>query len=345
MKLSSATLLLLGIAPASSSDDATKLTTGWDQEDPKRMLQGKKGGSSGGKKGDCVDDATIISTCSFPIFRPGRYVVDRNLICDPGAFGIGISADDVHLDCQGNKIRGNGVLSQVGIGITASQEVTVSNCDVSGFPYGLQADIALGRWTDLTVRDSSFTNNIIAGMNLSGPPPNVIPSEVTVVNSKFNDNGNIMMGAGIVSTNVEGTFYSSTMNDNIGINNGGFIALGPGERTLVDVTANGNAVNGIIAGPTSPTLKVINSIACNNQFDMVMVDTAQANTCDLSTPPLANGFLVCQCTCDGSPSNLMSNADAISMVEDVDGPFAWLYSEENPFAIRANETVAAIGNL
>jgi hypothetical protein len=46
------------------------------------------------------------------------------------------------------------------------------------------------------------------------------------------------------------------MNNNIGLlTDGGFIALGPGERTWVDVTANGNAVNGIIAGPTSPTLK------------------------------------------------------------------------------------------
>jgi hypothetical protein len=61
-----------------------------------------------------------------------RYVLDGNLNSDPFEFGILILADDVHLDCQGNKIRGCGVLSQGGIGVTGAEDVTSFNCDVSG---------------------------------------------------------------------------------------------------------------------------------------------------------------------------------------------------------------------
>jgi hypothetical protein len=342
MKFSAAALLLLGAAANASSVDANQHTTGWkydDQKDPhERMLQGKKGGSAGGKKGDCTDGAMVISDCNT-FLGSGRYVLDRNLNCGLGEFGIAILDDDVHLDCQGNKIRGRGPF---GIGVSDAEDITVSNCDVSGFFNGLQADTSGGFWTDLTVRDSSFTNNIRAGMDLEGDFLN--PSEVTVVSSKFNENGNenALEGVGVVSTNVEGTFYSSTMNDNNGFVTAGFVAFGSGERTLVDVTASGNFGGPGIAGGVIPTVNVINSIACMNFLDMLFVETAQANTCDSSMPPDANSFKVCQCTCDGGPS--VPTAES-STVEDEDGPFAWVYSEQNPFAIRANETVAAILNL
>jgi hypothetical protein len=323
--------------------DAASRTTGLGYNiDPMedvvtRSTGGKKGGTNGGKKGDCTDGATEIFECETVISESGRYVLDNDISCN--IFGIAIVADDVHLDCQGNKIQGSGFLSFFGIGIADADHVTVSNCEAMDFIAGLQADAALGRWTDLTVRDSTFHDNFLAGMRLEGRLVN--PSEAIVVDSTFNDNGNAILGVGVTISNVDGNFVSSTMNNNVGFINSGFFATLAGESTLIDVTANGNLI-GITSG-IIPTVQVINSIACNNNFlDMLigLTDTAQANTCDLSFPSVVGGFPVCQCLCDGSSAG--SNAADVAMVlEDVDGPYAWVNEEENIFGIPRNETVAA----
>jgi hypothetical protein len=307
----------------------------------KVMNGGKKGDMNGGKKGDfdCTDDAMPITSCFFQITKSGRYVLTRNLNCGGVRFGIAILADDVHLDCKGNEIRGNGLPPNVfGIGVSRSNHVTVSNCKASQFKFGLRADTTFGPWSDLVVRESTFSNNVELGMSLNGD--STFPGNINVVDSTANKNGNgePMAGAGIAAIYVEGTVTRTILNDNIGPQGVGFFAINSTEITLIDVIANGNTNAGVFA--FTSTVNVINSIACGNDIqDIFGVTTAQANTCDLSVPPQANGFSVCQCPCKGKGA-----AGAGVSVSGGEGGDLSGWSTSPIFTNSGNFTVAAAVN-
>jgi hypothetical protein len=303
MKLSATTLsFVLGtssLVDASNKRITTALENNNQETIVERILQGKKGGMSGGKKGvvsdgDCVDDAMEITSCGETITDPGRYILTGDLMCDENIFGIFIEADDVHLDCQDFDFIGlrESTIFITGIVVDSVSHVTVANCGAENFYYGLQA---VGSWTDLTVRSSSFNNNIDAGMNLF--PSSDSPADFTVVDSTFNGNGNGEFGIGITSIGARGTVYFSTMNNNFV---DGLFAFGDA-LTLVDVEADGNGNRGLVADGGA-TLNVINSRACSNgDKDIVNPTTAQANTCGSSNPMDIGVLPVCQCSCEVDP--------------------------------------------
>ncbi|HNT61011.1 MAG TPA: right-handed parallel beta-helix repeat-containing protein, partial [Candidatus Bilamarchaeaceae archaeon] len=83
-----------------------------------------------------------ISSCTA-IVSPGSYRVERNLRGNTSYatynFCLGIGVSNVHLDCAGYSVTGNestgtiyGVLVRTGI-----QNVTVTNCIVSNYTYGI----------------------------------------------------------------------------------------------------------------------------------------------------------------------------------------------------------------
>jgi hypothetical protein len=304
MKLSATTLsFLLGTSSwvdASNKRSSTSLEYNDQETIVDRILQGKKGDMSGGKKGgvsdgDCVDGTTAITSCGDTISMPGRYVLTSDLRCADGESGIEITASDVHLDCQDFDFIGNLETTDLvnGIVVNGASHVTVANCGAEIFFDGLQA---VGLWTDLTVRSSSFNNNVASGMNLIGDVDS--PSEFTVVDSTFNGNGNIEFGVGIRSLDARGTVYFSTMNNNLG---NGLATSGTGALTLVDVEAVGNGKNGLLADGGA-TLNVINSLACSNgSTDIFNPTTAQANTCSSSSFIGMEVLPVCQCLCDVVP--------------------------------------------
>jgi hypothetical protein len=299
MKLSATTLsFVLGassLVDASNKRSTTALKYNDQENTVERTLQGKKGGGKKGgvSDGDCVDDAMKITSCGETITDPGRYILTTNLMCNDGQDGIIIEADDVHLDCQDFDFLGF-VPTNIakGIVVNSANHVTVANCGAENFLYGLQA---VGLWTDLTVRSSSFNNNFESGMTLGRET--IAPADFTVVDSTFNGNGNGDTGYGITSIGARGTVYFSTMNNNLV---DGLLAFG-GALTLVDVEADGNGNRGLIADGGA-TLHVINSRACSNgDKDIVNPTTAQANTCGSSDPTDIGVLPVCQCLCEVDP--------------------------------------------
>jgi hypothetical protein len=263
------------------------------------MSGGKKGGMNGGKKGDMIDDDCIdgtieITSCGTTISQPGCYILTDNLMCGEGQDGFTITADDVHLDSQDFENRGLDPATNpnVGIGVNSVDHVTVANCGAANFVVGLLAAELL---TDLTVSKSSFNNNPGAGMFLNGD--NGSPSDITVVDSTFNGNGNSVEGYGILSKNFSETISSSTMNNNIGPLGGGLVHRGTGTLTLVDVEAIINQNYGLFAEGMA-TLNVVDSLACfNGDIDIVNPTCAQGNTCGTSTPATIAGLPVCQLAC------------------------------------------------
>jgi hypothetical protein len=339
-----ATSLFLLRAAACACASSIHATTGLEYDDQEdfmgRKLQGKKGGMNGGKKGDvedCTDGATPISACETLINQSGRYILTNDLNCGTESFGFDISgADDVHLDCQGNLIKGSEVVStgSFGIAVSDAAHVTVSNCHVSGFFFGFIADLTFGPWTDVVVRDSTFDSNFLSGMTIEGDPS--IPSTVNVVGVNSMSNGQTEFESyGIDASDIIGTIVSTTLSNNIGTQAYGFIAHRSGDITLIDVTANGNSAGGIVAVSEDVNLNVINSIACGNGFaDISDVRTAQATTCNVSSPLIINNLPICQCPCEGGSVGRVSVAGG-------DEHLARFDTARTTFPTRRNSTVVS----
>jgi hypothetical protein len=196
MKFSVTAILLLGATTSSASEYDGHALIG------RSLYGGKKGDMDGGKKGD-VDDCTkyadVIDKCFTEIDKPGRYTLDGDLTCGDNRDAITIIADNVHLDCQGNRIQGIGQTTAFGISVSDSAHVTVSNCHESNFSVGLLLFVNRNKrpWDDLVVRDSTFNNNTSSGMELLGDLSE--PSNFYVVDSTFNANGDVNGGTGLLT--------------------------------------------------------------------------------------------------------------------------------------------------
>jgi hypothetical protein len=364
MKFAAATILLLSALSSPSADAYNNRVRGLEYDNQEgnflgRKLQKKKdlnkgkkkggekdggkkdGGKKDGRPGDCTDGAEPIVSCFTELSDPGRYVLDGNLNCGGALFGIAITANDVHLDCQGNQIRGNDstIGNIFGIGVSGATKVTVSNCVASNFQFGLRADNTIGPWSDLVVRQSTFNDNLRTGMSFIGVVDS--PGSITVVDSTAIGNGigeESFTGAGLGVINVEGTISGVLVTDNFGPDASGIVAIDSNAFTLIDVTANSNSNAGIVS--ISADIAVINSIACGNgnedifTFGTGTIDTAQANTCGMSTPEFVNTFRVCQCLCDGSSPG----GSGVTVGGEGD-PTGWLtspiFSNDGEFSIAA----------
>lgn len=75
--------------------------------------------------------------------------------------GIDIQGSNITLDCQNNILDGNINTQQNGININSSQNITVKNCTIKGFKYGLEAQSS----NNIHIENSDFSDNSKGGQN------------------------------------------------------------------------------------------------------------------------------------------------------------------------------------
>ncbi|KAG7371461.1 hypothetical protein IV203_020031 [Nitzschia inconspicua] len=356
---SSALLLLLGSVSFVSGErkaSRNKVNVRDLAEDNGRQLSGKKSGGTGkgGKKGDCTDGYTVISTCSTVIDQPGRYVLEKSLKCeDSETLGIGIAVDDVRLDCQGNQIIG-GIDGDIGIGVTLSNHVSIANCHVRNFYSGLfVSTFIFGPWDDVVVEDSSFNKNFV-GMTFFGDG-NPDSNRYTIVRSKSLENDL----DGLQADEAYGTIVSSTFSKNLGSEEIGLAGVGlyfeseesVTSATLIDVEANKNGGGGILTFGASTEVESFSSEYCGNDeassanlllYGDIAVDggplVAQGNTCGTSIPMMVGGRDVCECVCKGKNKSKGGSATggASAGVSSVSS------GSSRPHAIPTDETIVLL---
>ncbi|KAG7371485.1 hypothetical protein IV203_020055 [Nitzschia inconspicua] len=318
-------------------------------EENGRQLSGKKGGGTGkgGKKGDCTEGYTVISSCDTIIDEPGRYVLEKNLKCeDSDLFGVAIRANDVRLDCQGNQIIG-GDVGDIGIDISGANHVSIANCHVRNFNSGLfVSSFISGPWDDVVIEDSSFNKNFI-GMSFFDDG-NSESNRYTIVGSKALENDL----DGLQAFEAHGTIVSSTFSKNFGSVEIGVAGVGvffvSGSATLIDVTANNNGGGGILS--FSAEVESISSEYCGNDeasstdlflYGDIAVDgslVAQGNACETSIPMMVGGRDVCECLCKGKNKSkgVSGTGGASADVSSVSS------GSSRPQAIPADDTIALL---
>ncbi len=112
-------------------------------------------GAPAGGGGEQEASATQISSC-------GKISQDSILASDILVTGkcFDIIADNVKLDCGGHKIRYSGSESVSGILIDGKEGITISNCNLEDFAYGISAL----NGGNIRVKGNTITNSRVSGV-------------------------------------------------------------------------------------------------------------------------------------------------------------------------------------
>jgi parallel beta-helix repeat protein len=178
---------------------------------------------------------------------------------------VEVEADDVTLDCDGHTISGPGTRAEdeygfIGILLDGRTGVTVRNCRVSGFDYGILLTARLGSGSDGNrLIDNAVSGNRLSGILVNESEHNVLTGNIAYSNGRsgftFVGNSNIVTGNQALDNEyngfaVDGGRRNIVFSGNVSKGNGimGFGVVGTGHTFLRNTAAN-NGANGFgIAG-------------------------------------------------------------------------------------------------
>ena len=135
---------------------------------------------------------TTITSSDCPIdlssangFDDSFIILDGDMSCSPSnQAAISISASRVTLDCKGHTINGTNVsepfTKRQGI-LLNGDNLILQNCQVTGFGTGLLLDSS----SNVVLNNITSTHNVVDGLKFKSQSTF---SDITVLDSKFNDN-------------------------------------------------------------------------------------------------------------------------------------------------------------
>jgi parallel beta-helix repeat protein len=193
---------------------------------------------------------------------------------------VEVEADDVTLDCAGHTVSGPGTRAEseygfIGILLDGRTGVTVRNCRVSGFDYGILLTARLGSGSDWNrLIDNAVSGNSVSGVGVNESEHNVLSGNIASSNGR---NGFIFVGdSNIVTGNraldnlngfaVAGGHREIVFSRNIANGNRimGFGVVGT-RHTFVRNRATNNGANGF--GITGQSISVRRNRAVRNGVD------------------------------------------------------------------------------
>ena len=186
-------------------------------------------------------------------------VTSDTILRDDHQGSVEVEADDVTLDCAGHTISGPGTRAEdeygfVGILLDGRTGVTVKNCRVSGFDYGILLTARLGSGSDGNrLVDNAAFGNRLDGVRINESEHNVLTGNIASSNGQhgfaFEGNSNIVTRNKAFDNELDGFAVGGGHRDivfsaNISMRNqNGFVVVGTG-HTLLRNTAAENGDNG-----------------------------------------------------------------------------------------------------
>lgn len=212
--------------------------------------------SSPARSAESYDSCTgYVDSLPAHISTQGTWCLRKNLSTGTSyGDGIGISANNVTIDCNGFKIGGlaAGESSLVGIRAHNSSNVTIRNCSIRGFHTGIQIN---GNGDGHLIENNRLDHSRLIGIYLFGLDPvgiyGVSGNSRVQGNAVYDTGGASSFSIGIsaaadVLDNVVAGMYADSSVDAIVVEGAGNVARGNRVRDLV-VLENGQA-RGIVSG-------------------------------------------------------------------------------------------------
>lgn len=195
--------------------------------------------------------ANVITSCPYTINNPGKYSLGQNL-SSTGTCLI-INANNVQLDCQYNKIVGDGVGTDYGIYVNGSNSY-IANCSINGFYDGM----FIYQSNNSYIKNNSVSNNTYAGIvvgwnsNNTYLIGNILNSNYWAGMYCFGSVHNTSLIGNIANSNsIYGIYLSDSSNDivkgNI-LNSNGYYGIGlsgSASNMIINNTLNSNMQYGI----------------------------------------------------------------------------------------------------
>ncbi|MCX6709085.1 MAG: right-handed parallel beta-helix repeat-containing protein [Candidatus Woesearchaeota archaeon] len=205
--------------------------------------------------------------------------MSSNLSC--AANGVRLTASNIHLDCNGYTITGQNASNSHGIITYAVQNVTVKNCNVQNFTYGITMNYT---------NDSIIQNNTIFYYTRYGIDLRVDDNNNTIIN-------NTVSKSRIYGFTVDGgsNSYNKFIDNVAHDNSGGFDLANAPFTNLTNNTAYDNSNDGIAIGPYSDNCTLNDNKAHNNtQYGITIIDDWNKLTNNIAYDN-KNGFLITGC--------------------------------------------------
>jgi Right handed beta helix region len=111
--------------------------------------------------------AAVISSCGTVISSPGTYTFSRDVDCTSyGQSGIIVDASNTVIDCGGYALTGKGGYPSWGVRIDGASGVTIENCKVSGFFFGI--GVGMAYFLASGGSGHKILNNVVSGSDWAG---------------------------------------------------------------------------------------------------------------------------------------------------------------------------------
>ena len=234
-------------------------------------------------------------------------VLGESMNCDNDSLrGIGvaitISAPGMTLDCKDFNIQkpADNQATNTGVGIrVVADNIFLKNCDISGFEDGIH----LGQHGTISYKSIHLSNINSHDNTQDGLDVRSSFTDVTVVNSQFNDNdANGFDGAGNDVVSLTNLFLSAVEANGNG--NDGFELKNIQKGLLIGVTTTGNTEDGLDLSPDNGPLSIQASTFCDNGKQSTLgndIDGSQFSafshhsiTCDTQAIGIDD---ICDCPC------------------------------------------------
>ena len=218
---------------------------------------------------------------------------DSDMSCNVnGGNGITIGANNIVLDCAGHSMTGPG--SGYGVELRNKNGVTIKNCNISGFYFGL----VIVSSSFNTLLDNSASSNTENGIYISSSFNNTLTGNTVSSNRRYGifsdssspkSNNNIFTfndvslngSDGIVVDGHDNILTSNTANSNYG--NGISLYNSVSSSTLTSNTANSNHISGISLGQNSNNNLIENNTANSNSTFGIYLNSNSNNVLTANT--------------------------------------------------------------
>ncbi len=206
----------------------------------------------------------VVSSCPCTLAIPGNYTLESDLTAvSNDCISVSSSGSGANLDCKHHSITGSGGYTGISIA-SATSGVTIENCNVTNFNYGVYMTNSHG---------NNFTGNTMdsnnAGIYLESSDNNTLAgntadlSKSTSSITLYSSNGNNLTG------NIAN--FGSTAGIEVDNSNG---------NNLTGNTANSNAYSGIYMSSSSGNIVADNDVSSNSNDGIIMYTSSNNNLTD-----------------------------------------------------------------
>lgn len=189
-----------------------------------------------------------INSCSV-LDTPGEtYILTQDIWNSTNTTCMDIQANDVVLDCQGKRIDGVDGASTYGVRIINSDNVTVRNCEISDWTYG----IYMSSSTDDKIYNNLITSTTDRGVNvITSSNYNNFTNNTVYLNDGY--------GVAFISSNYNNFSYGNVSNNT----NHGFWFSSSDNNRIEYTVINSNAQDGINFDTSDNNVIYENNITSN----------------------------------------------------------------------------------